>query len=236
LPEPDAHLGVKSGSHAEQTARTMIEYERSADERRLALVVVVGDVNATLACAITAKKLQLPLAHLEAGLRSEDRTMPEEINRLATDAVSDILWTLSEDADENLRNEGHPAKHIRNVGNIMIDSFEMLRTEIEQAPGPAHYGLQHGRFGLVTLHRPANVDSVDVLTLLVDALATLSRRRPPGLPGSSAGPSTVERVRAACPPHRRDRPSSGRTVVVHRLHGAGKLGSKRHHRLGRRAG
>jgi UDP-N-acetylglucosamine 2-epimerase (non-hydrolysing) len=178
LPEPDAHLGVKSGSHAEQTGRTMVEYERSAQQRRPALVVVVGDVNATVACSIAAKKLQLPLAHLEAGLRSNDRTMPEEINRLVTDAISDILWTPSSDADENLRNEGHPAHRIRNVGNIMIDSFEMLRKEIERAPGPERYGLRRGLFGVVTLHRPANVDSPQLLVKLVDALIVLSRRLP----------------------------------------------------------
>jgi UDP-N-acetylglucosamine 2-epimerase (non-hydrolysing) len=178
LPEPDAHLGVKSGSHAEQTGRTMIEYEHTAGDRRPALVVVVGDVNATLACAVTAKKLQLPVAHLEAGLRSNDRTMPEEINRLATDAISDILWTPSSDAVENLRNEGHPAHRIRNVGNIMIDSFEMLREEIDRAAGPELYGLARGEFGVVTLHRPANVDSSGTLRKLIDALTVLSRRLP----------------------------------------------------------
>src|SRR5438477_7849381 len=144
IPVPDVHLGVGSASHAEQTARIMVEFEKVCLREKPDLVLVVGDVNSTMACTIVAAKLLIPVAHLEAGLRSNDRTMPEEINRLVTDAISDILWTPSADADENLRNEGHPAHRIRNVGNIMIDSFEMLRKEIERAPGPERYGLRRG--------------------------------------------------------------------------------------------
>ena len=113
LPSPDLHLGVGSGTHAEQTAGVMLAYERVCLERRPSWVVVVGDVNATAACALVAKKLCLPLAHLEAGLRSGDRTMPEEINRLVTDAISDLLWTPSPDADDNLRREGRRARENR---------------------------------------------------------------------------------------------------------------------------
>src|SRR5215469_14099539 len=112
LPDPDCNLEIGSGTHAEQTAGVMIAYERLCQEARPDWVIVVGDVNSTAACALVAKKLMLPLAHLEAGLRSRDRTMPEEINRLVTDAISDLLWTPSEDADENLRNEGVPQEKI----------------------------------------------------------------------------------------------------------------------------
>src|SRR5712692_8425000 len=130
LPAPDLHLGVGSGTHAEQTAGVMLAYERVCLSRPPDWVVVVGDVNATAACTLVAKKLCLPVAHLEAGLRSGDRTMPEEINRLVTDAIADLLWTPSADADANLRHEGIPAAKIARVGNIMIDSFEMLRQPI----------------------------------------------------------------------------------------------------------
>src|SRR5437588_1792074 len=130
LASPDVHLGVGSGSHAEQTAGVMLAYERLCLSQQPSWVVVVGDVNATMACAIVTKKLCLPLAHLEAGLRSRDRTMPEEINRILTDSISDLLWTPSEDADENLRHEGVPPERIVRVGNIMIDSYELVRGRI----------------------------------------------------------------------------------------------------------
>src|SRR5437762_8791366 len=132
LPTPDLHLGVGSGTHAEQTAGVMLAYERACRGRVPSWIIVVGDVNATIACALVAKKLCLPLAHLEAGLRSGDRTMPEEINRLVTDAVADLLWTPSPDADANLRREGVAAEKIVRIGNAMIDSFEMLRRPIAE--------------------------------------------------------------------------------------------------------
>ncbi|MBS0522074.1 MAG: UDP-N-acetylglucosamine 2-epimerase (non-hydrolyzing) [Proteobacteria bacterium] len=178
LPSPDAHLGIRAGSHARQTGATMIAYEAEVLRDRPGLAIVVGDVNATLACAITAKKLGVTVAHLEAGLRSRDRTMPEEINRIATDSISDILWTPSEDADENLRREGHPGESIRCVGNIMIDSFEMQRRSIEAAPGAATYGLAKGGYAIVTLHRPKNVDTAAALGKLCDALVSIARRLP----------------------------------------------------------
>jgi UDP-N-acetylglucosamine 2-epimerase (non-hydrolysing) len=127
LPDPDLHLGVGSGSHAEQTAGVMVAYEKVCLENRPDWVVVVGDVNSTMACAIVAKKLCIPVAHLEAGLRSGDRTMPEEINRIVTDAIADLLWTPSADADENLEREGIPPHKIERVGNIMMDSYQLLR-------------------------------------------------------------------------------------------------------------
>jgi UDP-N-acetylglucosamine 2-epimerase (non-hydrolysing) len=175
LPQPDFHLGVGSGSHAEQTAGVMVAYEQVCLKQRPDWVVVVGDVNSTMACAITAKKLLLPVAHLEAGLRSRDMSMPEEINRLVTDAISDLLWTPSPDADENLRREGIPAQKIMRVGNIMIDSYHMLRTKIEAEPVAEELGLVSGSYGVVTLHRPANVDNQANLTRLVSILLEIGQ-------------------------------------------------------------
>ncbi|MFL6857385.1 MAG: UDP-N-acetyl glucosamine 2-epimerase, partial [Allosphingosinicella sp.] len=158
LPEPDHHLGIGSGSHAEQTGRVMIEYGKVAEAHRPDWLVVVGDVNSTLAAALVGAKLGLTTIHLEAGLRSRDRAMPEEINRIATDAVRDVLWTPSPDADRNLLAEGVARARITRVGNIMIDSFEHVRPAIEAADVPGELGLAPGGYGVVTLHRPSNVD------------------------------------------------------------------------------
>jgi len=173
LAEPAYHLGIGSGTHAEQTGRTMIAYEEICRRERPDAIVVVGDVNATAACAMVGAKLWIPVAHLEAGLRSRDRRMPEEINRLVTDAISDLLWTPSADADANLIAEGVPAERIDCVGNIMIDSFEMLRTRIEAATTRARLNLS-SPYAVVTLHRPSNVDARDRLASLVQALVALA--------------------------------------------------------------
>jgi UDP-N-acetylglucosamine 2-epimerase (non-hydrolysing) len=178
LPDPHHHLGVGSGSHAEQTAGVMTAYETLCRDHRPAWTVVVGDVNSTMACAITAAKLLVPVAHLEAGLRSRDRTMPEEINRLVTDAISDLLWTPSPDADENLLAEGVPAGRIERVGNIMIDSYELLRPAIEKQSTRGRFGLEAQSYGVVTIHRPANVDTKDSLEPLVEALMAAAERLP----------------------------------------------------------
>src|SRR5882762_4546269 len=174
LPEPAHHLEIGSGTHAQQTGRTMIAYEVVCERERPHAIVVVGDVNATAACAMVGAKLWIPVVHLEAGLRSRDRRMPEEINRLVTDAISDLLWTPSRDADANLLAEGIPAVKIDCIGNIMIDSFEMLRAKIEAADTRRRLNLQ-GPFAVVTLHRPSNVDERDKLAELVGALVQLSR-------------------------------------------------------------
>jgi UDP-N-acetylglucosamine 2-epimerase (non-hydrolysing) len=178
LPNPDWHLGVGSGTHAEQTAGVMIAYEKVCQKQRPDWVIVVGDVNSTMACAITAKKLNLKVAHLEAGLRSRDMSMPEEINRLITDAISDLLWTPSPDADENLLREGIPETKIVRVGNIMIDSLEMLRSKIDSENASAAFGLTPGSFGVVTLHRPVNVDDLDHLKIIVLSLIEISEKLP----------------------------------------------------------
>jgi UDP-N-acetylglucosamine 2-epimerase (non-hydrolysing) len=177
LPQPDVYLGVGSGTHGEQTARVLAAYEAVLRERWPDLVVVVGDVNSTLAAALAATKLGIKVAHLEAGLRSFDRRMPEEINRLVTDVLADILWAPSADAVENLLNEGVASHKVHLVGNIMIDSLEALRNKIESQSTYLDFGLESQRYGVVTLHRPANVDDPDILTdicrLLVDVSVTL---------------------------------------------------------------
>jgi UDP-N-acetylglucosamine 2-epimerase (non-hydrolysing) len=175
LPEPAHHLEVGSGSHAEQTGRTMIAYEAVCGRERPDVIIVVGDVNATAACAMVGAKLCIPVVHLEAGLRSRDRTMPEEINRLVTDAIVDLLWTPSPDADANLRAEGVPQEKIDCIGNIMIDSFEMLRERIESADTRKRLGVDNEPYAVVTLHRPSNVDQRDKLGSLVAALVKLSQ-------------------------------------------------------------
>ena len=176
LPAPDFHLGVGSASHAAQTAAVMVAYEKICLDHPPDWVIVVGDVNSTLACALAAKKLCLQVAHLEAGLRSGDRSMPEEINRLATDAISDLLWTPSPDADDNLKREGVAPARIARIGNIMIDAYELMRPAIEAAATRSRFGLEPGAYGVVTLHRPANVDDEAALGRLVEALVAVAGR------------------------------------------------------------
>ncbi len=193
LPQPDHHLGVGSGSHAEQTGNVMIAYERIATAERPDWLIVVGDVNSTLACALVGAKLRIPVVHLEAGLRSGDRDMPEEINRLATDAIADVLWTPSPDGNENLLREGCAPERIGNVGNIMLDSFELVRGKIEAAAEPAALCLPE-RYGVVTLHRPSNVDDPAALAALVDALLAVQARLSLVFP---VHPRTAQRLAAA---------------------------------------
>lgn len=178
LPAPDFHLNVGSGSHAEQTAAVMVGYERVCYDDRPDWVVVVGDVNSTLACALVAAKLNIPVAHLEAGLRSRDRRMPEEINRIVTDAIADLLWTPSPDADDNLRSEGIAEDRIERVGNIMIDSYELLRPRIEAACARDRFRVPRQGYGIATLHRPSNVDNEINLQTCVKGLCDIAKRIP----------------------------------------------------------
>ena len=178
LPTPDHHLEVGSGSHAEQTGGVMIAYEKVVARDRPDWIVVVGDVNSTAACAMVGTKAWVPVVHLEAGLRSGDRRMPEEINRLVTDAIADVLWTPSPDADENLIREGVDPRRIDFVGNIMIDSYEMLRPAIEASGARTRLGLEPHSYAVVTLHRPSNVDDAAALGELVAELEAVSRRLP----------------------------------------------------------
>lgn len=174
LPVPHIHLNVGSGTHAEQTGGVMIAYEKVLLENKPDLVVVVGDVNSTVACSLAAVKLGIKVAHLEAGLRSFDRTMPEEINRIVTDSIADYLWTPSSDGDENLLREGVDPAKITMVGNIMIDSLVMMTQAILREKTRDDLGLVEKNYGVVTLHRPANVDIPDILTNLCDALIRVS--------------------------------------------------------------
>jgi UDP-N-acetylglucosamine 2-epimerase (non-hydrolysing) len=178
MPEPDFHLGVGGGSHAEQTGGVMIAYEKVCQKARPDWIVVVGDVNSTAACALVGAKLCIPVAHLEAGLRSRDRTMPEEINRIVTDSISNLLWTPSPDGDENLRAEGVPAERIERVGNIMIDSYELLRQRIEGQSAREKFGLKPQGYAVVTLHRPSNVDSRETLDPLVGEICKVAAKLP----------------------------------------------------------
>jgi UDP-N-acetylglucosamine 2-epimerase (non-hydrolysing) len=193
LPDPDFHLGIGSGSHAEQTGKVLIAYGEIAEAHRPDWLVVVGDVNSTIACALAGTKLGIPTVHLEAGLRSRDRRMPEELNRLATDVLCDVLWTPSPDADRNLAAEGIPAERVTRVGNIMLDSFEMSRPGIEAAGMPASLGLEAGGYAVVTLHRPSNVDDPAQLAGLAEALAAVQKRLPVIFP---VHPRTARRLAA----------------------------------------
>jgi UDP-N-acetylglucosamine 2-epimerase (non-hydrolysing) len=186
------HLGVGSGGHGEQTGRVMIEYEKVCVASRPDWIVVVGDVNSTLACALVGAKLLVPVAHLEAGLRSGDRRMPEEINRLATDAVCDLLWTPSADGDEHLAREGVAAEKIERVGNIMIDSFELLAPKIRAAGMAAKLGVSKDEFGVVTLHRPSNVDHAAHLRAIVAKLVEIGKQVPLVFP---VHPRTQQRLK-----------------------------------------
>jgi UDP-N-acetylglucosamine 2-epimerase (non-hydrolysing) len=175
---PDENLEVGSGSHAAQTAEVMLRFEPVLLARRPDWVVVVGDVNSTMACTLVAVKLGVRVAHVEAGLRSFDRTMPEEINRLVTDAIADLLLTPSPDADENLRREGVPEARIRQVGNVMIDTLARNLEKARTRRAPERHGVAPRGYLYVTLHRPSNVDSRESLAAIVSCLADVGGRRP----------------------------------------------------------
>ncbi len=187
LPAPHIHLGIGGGSHAQQTAKVMMAYETVLLEKKPDMVVVVGDVNSTMACTLAAVKInydsgrhiQRPVvAHLEAGLRSFDRTMPEEINRIVTDSLADLLWTPSPDGDENLLREGVAPEKIARVGNIMIDSLERMRAKIEEQDTCSELGFPKGGFAVVTFHRPGNVDDPEKLKTLCGKLKNIAHRIP----------------------------------------------------------
>jgi UDP-N-acetylglucosamine 2-epimerase (non-hydrolysing) len=178
LPEPDYHLGAGGGTHAQQTAEIMKRVEPVLEERRPQGVIVVGDVNSTVAAALVASKMGIAVIHAEAGLRSFDRSMPEEINRMVTDAISDVLLVTEESGRVNLSREGHPPERIHMVGNLMIDSLRKHLPKALESGVLAKLGVSRGEFGLVTLHRPANVDDVRQLAEIVAALTVISERIP----------------------------------------------------------
>jgi UDP-N-acetylglucosamine 2-epimerase (non-hydrolysing) len=178
LPQPDTHLGVGSGSHAAQTAAVMERFEPVVLREKPDWVLVVGDVNSTIACALVCVKLGVKVAHVEAGLRSRDRTMPEEINRLLTDQIADLLFTPSPDADENLLAEGIPKERIRFVGNVMIDSLQKNLSVARALPTKEQLGLTGTDYALLTLHRPSNVDLRDAFERILSALEAIAAKLP----------------------------------------------------------
>ena len=196
IPRPDINLGIGSGTHAEQTAGIMPAFEKLCVKEKPDLVLVVGDVNSTLACSVVASKLCIPVAHVEAGLRSNDRTMPEEINRLVTDTLSDYLFTTCRDADENLKKAGIPAEKIFFVGNVMIDT---LLKHVEKArQSDIHQRLDLMKNGspisyaAMTLHRPSNVDDRETLSGILDAIEKIQEKIPIVFP---IHPRTYKQIR-----------------------------------------
>jgi len=191
LPDPDVYLGVGSDTQARQTAKIMIELETWALEAKPQYLLVVGDVNSTLAASLVASKLRIQLGHVEAGLRSFDRDMPEEINRLVTDALSDDLFTSCADAEPNLLKEGVEQSRIHFVGNVMIDSLVKHRAKAAESQVVARLGLSSRGYTLVTLHRPSNVDQPQVFRGILEALGKLSEEKPVLFP---VHPRTKKRI------------------------------------------
>ena len=178
MPDPDIYLGVGSGSHAEQTAKIMVSLEKEILSRKPDLIVVFGDVNSTLAASVVASKLMIPVAHVEAGLRSFDRTMPEEINRIVTDVLSELLFATERDAIENLRREGIPEEKIYFTGNVMIDTLVTFTDKARNSDITERLGLKKKGYAVLTLHRPSNVDVPEVFEGILRALAEVSRNLP----------------------------------------------------------
>jgi UDP-N-acetylglucosamine 2-epimerase (non-hydrolysing) len=190
LPEPELNLGVGSGSHAVQTADLMVALEKVLGELAPSRVVVYGDINSTLAASVVAAKLHIPVAHVEAGLRSFDRSMPEEINRIVTDAISDMHFVTSPEAMAHLADEGRPESGMHFVGNPMIDTLLRFRDSLDIAGAAARFQIS-GRYGVATLHRPSNVDDPGVAAGLVEALAGVSGRLPLIIPLHPRGRQTL---------------------------------------------
>lgn len=178
LPQPDIYLGVGSASHAVQTAKIMMELEQIMMDDPPDLVMVVGDVNSTLAASLVCAKLHIPVAHVEAGLRSFDRMMPEEINRLVVDQVANLLLTPSRDGNAQLAKEGIPEERVEFVGNVMIDSLAYALERSEASTVRDALGLEDGQYAVLTLHRPSNVDDADTLRGILEALADIQERLP----------------------------------------------------------
>ena len=193
IPQPDFHLEVGSASHAVQTARIMTAFEPIVLQEKPDWVLVVGDVNSTIACALVCAKLGVKIAHVEAGLRSRDRTMPEEINRILTDAISDLLLTTSQDADENLKNEGVSDDKIKFVGNVMIDSLFYSLKLAESSNVREKLNLTENNYAVLTLHRPSNVDEKEVFGGLLDALVSISEKLPIIFPAHPRTKANIER-------------------------------------------
>ncbi len=192
MPKPDVYLGIGSGSHAAQTANVMLEFEPVVLEHKPDWVVVVGDVNSTIACALVCSKLGIKVAHVEAGLRSFDRSMPEEINRILTDSISDLLLTPSPDGNENLAKEGIPAEKIRLVGNVMIDSLQQHLEIANRSTIREDLGVVERQYAVTTLHRPSNVDIPETLEPIINVLIKISEKIPIVFPVHPRTASKIE--------------------------------------------
>lgn len=190
LPAPHIYLGVGSGSHAQQTANVMVAFEEVVEREKPDLVIVVGDVNSTVACGLVAAKCHIPLVHVEAGLRSGDRTMPEEINRLVTDSISDYLFVTEQSAIDNLNNEGVPDERVFFVGNVMIDTLVHLRQKSSSSPILEQMSVRQEEYALMTMHRPANVDNETGLRKVLEIMQELTSRMDVVFP---AHPRTIHR-------------------------------------------
>ena len=191
MPAPDHHLGIGSGNHGEQTAEALKRFEALLLDKRPDLVLVVGDVNSTLACALAASKLCIPVAHVEAGLRSFDRSMPEEINRVVTDVLSDLLFVTEPAGLAHLKREGFAKKSVHLVGDVMIDALRLVLPVARASGVRAGMGLQHGEFALLTMHRPANVDDRARLARLLDGIEEVAGKIPVVFP---VHPRTAKRL------------------------------------------
>ena len=200
LPEPDVNLEVGSATHAIQTARILERFDALLEESPPQLVLVAGDVNSTVACALAAAKRMIPVGHVESGLRSHDRSMPEEINRIVTDQLSDFLFTPSLDAVENLAAEGIDRAKIHFVGNSMIDSLRKHLRAAQSRSTLERFGLSRARYAVVTLHRPSNVDDPDSLSAILEALRSLASRLPVVFPAHPRTAARMERLGSALAP------------------------------------
>ncbi len=205
IPKPDHHLGAGGGTHAQQTAKVMVAFEELCQAERPAAVVVVGDVNSTLACSIVAKKLGIPVAHVEAGLRSGDMAMPEEINRLVTDAISDWFFVTEPSGEENLLREGKRPESVHYVGHVMVDNLLYQREALLRSPPTAGAALAfkqaHPRYGAVTLHRPSNVDDAVVFARIASALREVSETLPLAFPVHPRARANLEKFGIDLGPH-----------------------------------
>ncbi len=193
IPKPDFHLEIGSHSHAVQTAKIMIAFEPIVLAEKPDWVLVVGDVNSTIACAIVCAKLGIKIAHVEAGLRSRDRAMPEEINRILTDSISDLLLTTSQDADENLKQEGVADDKIKFVGNVMIDSLFYNLEKSKESKARENLDLTGRDYAVLTLHRPSNVDEKEVFSGLLEAIISISKKLPVIFPAHPRTKANIEK-------------------------------------------
>ncbi len=236
IPRPDINLNVGSGSHAQQTAGVMVAFERVLQEQAIDMVLVVGDVNSTIACALVASKMGIPVAHVEAGLRSYDRSMPEEVNRVLTDQISDLLFTTEASAEENLRREGVDPAKVHFVGNVMIDTLLAHRDRARATKTGESLGLSDRGYALLTLHRPSNVDDVQAFDRLMQGLEVIAADVPIVFPVHPRTRPAITRSRRAADIGRGRPPPPDRSAGLPGLRWLDGAGAGRAHRFRRRPG